>query len=250
MKFVFEINNEDLTFYGSCENFDKFYEKLKEKKAFKINPKDIFWETYQTQKKFLKINMEKEAFKEEQKKIEMERERKRKEEKLRIQKEEKEMEKERQRRLKLQEIEKQLDEEEKRKREKQRKEEEKEERRKYLEQINKRRLEQEKEENEIRMRMEEQKRKLEEKEKINHLYNLKIKEINNYFANLKFYEYIIPKEQYNFQLNICTDQIFLKDEYENNLANHYERKIEEKKKNGRNKLKELNGKLEFKLMAC
>ena len=248
LKFVFEINNEDLTFYGSCENFDKFYEKLKEKKAFKINPKDIFWETYQTQKKLLKINIEKEAFKEEQKKIEMEMKRKRKEEKLRIQKEEKEMEKERQRRLKLQEIEKQLDEEEKRKREKQRKEEEKEERRKYLEQRNKRRLEQEKEENEIRMRMEEQKRILEEKEKINNLYNLKIKEINNYFANLKFYEYIIPKEQYNFQLNICTDQIFLKDEYENNLANHYERKIEEKKKEWQGQIE--RAKWKARVQAC
>ena len=120
------------------------------------------------------------------------------------------MEKERQRRLKLQEIEKHLDEEEKKKREKQRKEEEKEERRQYLEQRKKRLLEQEKEEKEIRMRMEEQKRILEEKENINHLYNLKIKEINNYFANLKFYEDISPKEYYNFQLDIDTAQISLK----------------------------------------
>ena len=60
------------------------------------------------------------------------------------------------------------------------------------------------------MRMEEQKRILEEKENINHLYNLKIKEINNYFANLKFYEDISPKEYYNFQLDIDTAQISLK----------------------------------------
>ena len=97
--------------------------------------------------------------------------------------------------------------------------------------------------------MEEQKRILEEKENINYLYNLKIKEINNYFTNLKFYEDISPKEYYNFQLDIDTDQISLKSEYENNFVNHYESKIEEKKKNGRNKLKELNGKLEFKLVA-
>jgi hypothetical protein len=210
LKFVFEIKNEDLTFYGSCENFDKFYEKLKEKKTFKINPKDIFWDTYQNQKKLLEIINKKIAFEKEKKKTEMEMKRKREEEKLRIQEEEKKMEKERQRRLKLQEIEKHLDEEEKKKREKQRKEEEKEERRQYLEQRKKRLLEQEKEEKEIRMRMEEQKRILEEKENINHLYNLKIKEINNYFANLKFYEDISPKEYYNFQLDIDTAQISLK----------------------------------------
>ena len=150
LKFVFEIKNEDLTFYGSCENFDKFYEKLKEKKTFTINPKDIFWDTYQNQKKLLEIINQKIAFEKEKKKTEMEMKRKREEEKLRIQEEEKKMEEERQRRLKLQEIEKHLDEEEKKKREKQRKEEEKEERRQYLEQRKKRLLEQEKEEKEIR----------------------------------------------------------------------------------------------------
>lgn len=31
LNFTFEINNDDFTFYGSCDNFDNIYEKLKKK---------------------------------------------------------------------------------------------------------------------------------------------------------------------------------------------------------------------------
>ena len=140
------------------------------------------------------------------------------------------MEEERKKRREMQIIEEAMNEEAKKLREEQRKKEEKEEKRKYLEQKKKRLLEQKKEEEKMREQMEEQKRILEEEEKINNLYNLKIKEINNYFANLKFHEIIISKGFYNLKLDIITDQIFLKNSYENDLMEHYDKKISEKKK--------------------
>ena len=69
----------------------------------------------------------------------------------------------------------------------------------------------------MRRKMEEEKRKLEEEEKINNLYNQKIKEINNYFSKLKFQEKI--NNNYNFNLNIYTTQKKLKNEYEEKDAN-------------------------------
>ena len=98
LKFKFQIKNEDLTFYGSCYNFDKFYENLKKKRTFKINPEEIFLDTYNAQKKLLEIKIKKEEFKKEKEKVEMEIKRKREEEKKRIQEEEKKMQKERKKR--------------------------------------------------------------------------------------------------------------------------------------------------------
>ena len=125
-------------------------------------------------------------------------------------------------------MEKNKNEEIRRQREEQRRKEELEENRK-LEKLRKERLEaQEREEQEAKRKMEEQRRKLEEEEKINNLYNDKIKEINNYFAKLKFYESI--NRTYNFKLNINTNQTNLKNEYEKKLKEHYFNKIKEKQK--------------------
>ena len=72
LKFVFQIKEDDLTFYGSCDNFDKFYENLKKKKSFRVAPEDIFLDTYKAQKKLLEISIKKKKFEEEKKKMEME----------------------------------------------------------------------------------------------------------------------------------------------------------------------------------
>ena len=50
LTFEFEINNVDFTFYGSSKTYDDFYEKLKMKKPFRIEPKDIFLDFYKTQR--------------------------------------------------------------------------------------------------------------------------------------------------------------------------------------------------------
>ena len=246
LKFEFQIKNEDLTFYGSCSNFDNFYENLKKNKTFKIAPEEIFLDTYNAQKKLLEIKIKKEEFKKEKEKVEMEIKRKREEEKKRIQEEEKKMQKERKKREEMEKKEKKI-------REEQRKKEEEEEERKYFEQKKKRLLEQEEEEEKIRKEMEQKNKILEEEEKINNLYNLKIKEINNYFANLKFYEDIITVYDYDFQLYIITDQISLKIECEDNLKKHYERKITEKKKEWEEQIKRAKWKVRVQakgLLKC
>lgn len=38
--FSFEINNEDFTYYGSCKDYDEFYENLKKKKLLKLIQKN------------------------------------------------------------------------------------------------------------------------------------------------------------------------------------------------------------------
>ena len=79
--FIFQINNDDFTFYGSCKDFNNYYEKLKARKSFKLNPKDIFFDTYQAQIKELEIKEKKRRFEEEQKRREAEMQKKREEEK-------------------------------------------------------------------------------------------------------------------------------------------------------------------------
>ena len=49
--FTFQINNDDFTFYGSCNDFNSLYEKLKKAKTFTVNPKEIFFDIYEAQKK-------------------------------------------------------------------------------------------------------------------------------------------------------------------------------------------------------
>ena len=57
LTFEFKINNEDFTFYGSSKTYDDFYEKLKKNKSFRIEPKDIFFDLYITEK--LKLESQK-----------------------------------------------------------------------------------------------------------------------------------------------------------------------------------------------
>ena len=154
--------------------------------------------------------------------------RKREEEKKRIEEEEKRIKQEREKRRLAEQREKTKDEESRKRREEQRRKEEEEDNRK-LEQIRKQSLEaQKREEQEAKRKMEEQKRKIEEEERINNLYNDKIKEINNYFSKLRFYENI--SNTYNLKLNINTTQTNLKKEYEEKLRKHYDNKTKEKKK--------------------
>ena len=63
LTFEFEINNEDLTFYGSSSTYDAYYEELKKKKTFRIDPKDIFFDLYKTEK--LRLESEKNKKKQE-----------------------------------------------------------------------------------------------------------------------------------------------------------------------------------------
>ena len=84
---------------------------------------------------------------------------------------------------------------------------------------------------EIKKKIEHERILLEEEEKINNSYNDKIKEINNYFAELKFYETITPEFLYNFNLDVLIYyQIDLKNQYEEELKKYYTKKIEDKKK--------------------
>ena len=166
LKFTFEIKNDDFTFYGSCDNFNSFYEKLKKGKNFRIDPAEIFFGIYETQKTKLEI----EEKKKELKRREEELRRKREEDKKREEEEEKRLAKEREEKRKLYEkMEKERDEQKKREiEERRRREEEIENRKRELEK--QRRLEkQKKEDEEQRRKMEEQKRKFEEEEKINNL---------------------------------------------------------------------------------
>jgi len=50
LTFEFKIKNEDFTFYGSSNTYDEFYEKLKKNKTFRIEPKDIFLDFYNSEK--------------------------------------------------------------------------------------------------------------------------------------------------------------------------------------------------------
>ena len=59
LKFEFTINNDEFTFYGACPDFDDRYNNLRNEKTFKIDPKEIFLEVYNTQIVSLQIQEEK-----------------------------------------------------------------------------------------------------------------------------------------------------------------------------------------------
>ena len=229
LTFTFEINNDDFTFYGSCDNFDNFYENLKKKKNFRIDPKDIFFDVYQAQRKYLEIQEKKRKLEEEQKRREEEMKRKIEEQKRREEEEERKIMAEKERRRRQEEMERKIDEEKKRQREEQRRKEEEEFKRQKEEKERKRREEQKRQEEELKRKMEEQKKLLEEEEKLNNLFNEKIREINNYYAKLKFYEEINMDDE-DLRLNIETILEDKKHEYNNELIKHYNKKFEEKKK--------------------
>ena len=67
LTFEFEINYEDFTYYGSSQSYDNFYEELKKNKAFRIEPKDIFYDLYITEK--LKLESQENKSKQEIKNI-------------------------------------------------------------------------------------------------------------------------------------------------------------------------------------
>ena len=50
LNFKFDIKNEDFTFYGSSSAYNNIYENFKKKKTFKVDPKEIFLDSYNTQK--------------------------------------------------------------------------------------------------------------------------------------------------------------------------------------------------------
>ena len=50
LNFTFEIKNEEFTFYGGSQEYDNIYEALKKNKTFKIDPKGIFLDYYNTEK--------------------------------------------------------------------------------------------------------------------------------------------------------------------------------------------------------
>ena len=54
LNFEFEIKNEDLKYY-KCPDYVKYYENLKKNQSFKVNPKDIFEDTYNNEIRRLKI---------------------------------------------------------------------------------------------------------------------------------------------------------------------------------------------------
>jgi hypothetical protein len=57
LDFSFAENLEELTFYGSSDEFDKYYKSFGKKKEFQVN-KDIFYNTYENKKseKQIQIN--------------------------------------------------------------------------------------------------------------------------------------------------------------------------------------------------
>ncbi len=54
LNFEFEIKNEDLKYYKGPD-YVKYYENLKKNQSFKVNPKDIFEDTYNNEIRRLKI---------------------------------------------------------------------------------------------------------------------------------------------------------------------------------------------------
>ena len=57
-----------MTFYGSCERFNQFYEDLKKKYPFIIKPEEIFMDTYETQRTEIEIREKKKRQQEEERK--------------------------------------------------------------------------------------------------------------------------------------------------------------------------------------
>ena len=159
LQLSFEIKNEELTFYGGCDDFNKFYENLKKKKSFKINPEDIFLDIYNTQKAALEILEKKRLQEEEDRRREEERKRQLEEERKRQEEEDKRREEERKRQL---EEERKRQEEEDRRREEERKRQLEEERKKQEEEDRKMEEERKRQEEKRKRRQEEEDKKREE----------------------------------------------------------------------------------------
>ena len=118
LDFSFSIEDNEFTFFGACDDFNSFYNNLKKGKNFKIEPKDIFLDVYNTQITELTIIEERKRQEEEQKRIEEERIKREEEERRRREEEDRKREEERKRR---EEEERKRIEEEDRRREEERK---------------------------------------------------------------------------------------------------------------------------------
>ena len=321
--FTFEIKNDEFTFYGACEDFNKIYDNLRREKSFKVEPTEIFLDIYNTQKSALRIQEEKRLQEEKAKKEEEERKRQLEERKKREEEEDRKREEERkrqeeerkkeeerirkefeenmkkmkeeerkkqeeerkkleeERKKKLEEERKRQEEEEKKRKEERRKQEEerkkreeeedrkREEERKRLEEERKKRIEEEekkrqeerrkqeeerrkkqqeedrkreeerkrqeeerkRKEEERRKKEEEERRKIEEKENILKEFVQKKRDINNYFAKLKFMEKIdLDKIGLKLEFKIASDQVDFLNEQVEELKKFIKEKFELKKK--------------------
>ena len=160
--FTFEIKNDEFTFYGGCDDFNKIYENLRREKSFKVEPTEIFLDIYNTQKSALRIQEEKRLQEEKAKKEEEERKRQLEERKKREEEEDRKREEERKRQ---EEERKKREEEEDRKREEERRRQEEERKRKEEEEDRKREEERRRQEEERKKKEEEEDRKREEERK-------------------------------------------------------------------------------------
>ena len=168
--FTFEIKNDEFTFYGGCDDFNKIYENLRREKSFKVEPTEIFLDIYNTQKSALRIQEEKRLQEEKAKKDEEERKRQLEERKKREEEEDRKREEERKRqeeeRKKREEEEDRKREEERRRQEEERKKEEERIRKEFEENMKKMKEEERKKQEEERKKIEEErKKKLEEERK-------------------------------------------------------------------------------------
>ena len=168
--FTFEIKNDEFTFYGGCDDFNKIYENLRREKSFKVEPTEIFLDIYNTQKSALRIQEEKRLQEEKAKKEEEERKRQLEERKKREEEEDRKREEERRKqeeeRKKREEEEDRKREEERRRQEEERKKEEERIRKEFEENMKKMKEEERKKQEEERKKLEEErKKKLEEERK-------------------------------------------------------------------------------------
>lgn len=200
LNFKFKLNKADFTFYGSSELIDKIYDDLMKKKSFEVDKKEVFMDTYTNNMIELeKIELNKKLEEEKQNQI------KKQEELNKLEEERKETEK-KMKELKKEEMEKKKELEEKRKK----LEEEKERKRKELE-------EKERKEKEYK-----------EKQYIIDLVKNKVREIDNYFSTLKFFEVI--NENYPLSLGVETSLKDFQNSYENKLKKYFVNKVARKKK--------------------
>ena len=157
LNFEFTIDDIEYTFYGTCDDFDNVYNNLKGKKSFKVSPKEIFLDVYNTQMTELIIQDEKRRQEEEQRRLEEERKQREEEERKRREEEDRKREEER----------KQREEEERKKREEEdRKREEERQRREEMRRKEEERIKKENEERLKKLKEEERKRREEEQRRL------------------------------------------------------------------------------------
>ena len=206
LNFKFKLIKEDFTFYGSSEKIDKFYDDLISKKSFLVEPKQVFMEFYTKCIHDLENEESKKALEKE----------KRETEKLKqeIKKTKEENKKNEEKIKKIQEESKKTDEE--------------------LKNIEMEEIKKRKELEEKLKKLEEEKRKKEEKQKLDEdrfeiksAYYEKEREINNYFATLKFYQEITNMDL-TLKIKKSNSLISFKEKFEKKLMEYFTKKTYEK----------------------